>query len=339
MARSFLKRWIYAFSLVPLTLSHAADPAKPALNVPEAIAQRLAPQNFRPETAQVAQIIEPVEASIAAGGKRLRPILCYLAGGVAGIDPDRTAPMACIAEWAHTASLMHDDIIDQSHERRGRPATWRLVGTKKAILLGDWLLSRLVRLSLEAGSPEAGTGMLEVIEGMVEGEFLQDSLLQRGNYSASDWDQVAFLKTGLLFQWALRSPLLLEKRDNDPLLRRFEAFGRQLGTTFQKRDDVEDAGEVGEINAVLLEAARLDSCSPLATCFTASSLRSAKATIRQEIHLEVEILSSQLIDIAEIGQARSRKEEWHPDRVQFQTSCLSTLQQIAQMLRISPDGD
>lgn len=285
MHRFFVALLILGGALTTRT-ALAPDPPPPLpFPIPEAIRPYLAPERFHVDSEDGVELTPIVDRALLQGGKRIRPLLCYLSGGLAGVGPERLAPLACIAEWAHGASLMHDDVIDGSPERRGRPSLWRLTSVKKAVLLGDWLLARLVRLALRT-APDSADGILKVIQGMVEGEFLQDSLLTQGRYDEADWERVAFLKTGLLFQWATRSPAVVAGLP-EGIVDRFEAFGRKLALIFQKRDDLEDADERGEINAVLLRAAGRAGGSPLAAEFPATAISAARGEVAAELRVEL----------------------------------------------------
>jgi len=328
-------KWIVVIFLFPLFLEPAAQAGDP-LTLPAAIRPFLAPENFVPDASRVARVMGEVEAITKDGGKRLRPILCYLAGGTLGVEPNEIVPMACIAEWAHTASLVHDDIIDNSDTRRGKRSTHKKIGTKKAILVGDWLLARLVRLAMKTGQPEAADGMLKVIEGMVEGEFLQDELISREQYTLAEYEQVSFLKTGLLFAWAMKTPFLFRPSSSPELLSRFEAFGRKLAFIFQKRDDWDDADQPGEINAVFLHASRIEQCSPLSTCFRADTVQTAAGIVKEEIQWEVGDWLSDLKSLQAEAAHISQREGWSQPARAYQQACFQTLSQIGELQRLFP---
>ena len=173
-------------------------------------------------------------------GKRIRPICVLLAARLGHRELDdvlRSVAVAC--ELVHAATLLHDDVIDDSAERRGAPAARVLFGNSASILAGDHLLTHALQLVLDTGHIDLLRSLLEVISRMVAAEALQ--LERRGRFTP---DRAIYLevirgKTAALFAWGLRAGGALAGLPADQL----EALGRvglHLGTAFQLMDDVLD---------------------------------------------------------------------------------------------------
>ncbi|GAB1596446.1 polyprenyl synthetase family protein [Lysobacter claricitrinus] len=190
----------------------------------------------------VVLINQVAEYIIGAGGKRLRPMLLLLAAGAAGGDQaiDRNAhQLAAVVEFIHTATLLHDDVVDESDMRRGRRTANAVWGNAASVLVGDFLYSRSFQLMVELQRMEVMQILADTTNRIAEGEVLQ--LLHIRN---PDTDEAAYLrvierKTAVLFAAATRLGGLLA---NTPATEcdALEAFGLDLGYAFQIADDVLD---------------------------------------------------------------------------------------------------
>ena len=190
----------------------------------------------------VVLINQVAEYIIGAGGKRLRPMLLLLAagalGGRAGIGPD-AHQLAAVVEFIHTATLLHDDVVDESDLRRGRRTANAVWGNAASVLVGDFLYSRSFQLMVELDRLEVMRILADTTNTIAEGEVLQ--LLHVRN---PDTDEAAYLrvierKTAILFAAATRLGALLAGADAatcDALHR----YGLALGYAFQIADDVLD---------------------------------------------------------------------------------------------------
>lgn len=298
------------------------------LVLPQALYPFLRSEIFVERLAAEDSVLEPLTKAIRAGGKRVRPILCYLAGGLSDISPEKLVDMACIVEWAHTASLLHDDVIDGSATRRGERAAWTELGVPRAILGGDFLLASLVERALEIGTPRAGTEMLSVIKAMVTGEFLQASLIEKKSYTKGELERVYFLKTGVLFQWAMQSPFYARTVENPQLQRAQAEFGRKLALVFQRRDDVLDAPEErGAVNAVLLRASELQGCSPFEPSFSSSCFAQAQEEVTLEVRAELARLED---DLNKLWKLIPKSKQPSP----YQSECLEAIFSVVRHLAI-----
>jgi octaprenyl-diphosphate synthase len=190
----------------------------------------------------VVLINQVAEYIVGAGGKRLRPMLLLLATGAAGgeaaIDT-RAHQLAAVVEFIHTATLLHDDVVDESDMRRGRRTANSVWGNAASVLVGDFLYSRSFQLMVELREMEVMRLLADTTNRIAEGEVLQ--LLHIRN---PDTDEAAYLrvierKTAVLFAAATRLGGFLanaSEADCDAL----EAFGLYLGYAFQIADDVLD---------------------------------------------------------------------------------------------------
>ncbi len=179
------------------------------------------------------------EHIVAAGGKRLRPMLLLLAAralGHAGADAHQ---LAAVIEFIHTATLLHDDVVDESDLRRGRKTANALWGNAPSVLVGDFLYSRSFQLMVELDRIEVMRILADTTNAIAEGEVLQ--LLHVRN---PDTDEAAYLrvierKTAVLFAAATRLGALLAGADAG-MQQRFHDYGMALGYAFQIADDVLD---------------------------------------------------------------------------------------------------
>jgi len=177
---------------------------------------------------------------VSAGGKRIRPMVTLLACGACGGEMRSAVPFAVAAELTHSATLLHDDVIDDGPVRRGQPASRVVWGNAVSVLSGDWLLTRA--LEIVAGEPShahALTPLLATMRRLVEGEVLQLSL--RGSFAASEEDYLAVVvgKTASLFGWASAAGAWaagMDGRVPSALVR----FGEGIGVAFQLVDDALD---------------------------------------------------------------------------------------------------
>jgi len=177
----------------------------------------------------------------ASGGKRVRPALTILANYAVGGDAAQynSIRMATVMEFLHTATLVHDDIIDDSDKRRDRPTVNALYGNETAVLMGDWLYMSAFETSLA----ERSLPILDILTGvtrkMTEGELLQLTLLGRVDVSESQYLEVLQRKTAHLFSACCEVGAILGGA-SDSQRAALRAYGLNLGTAFQLTDDLLD---------------------------------------------------------------------------------------------------
>ena len=197
----------------------------------------------------VVLINQVAEYIIGAGGKRLRPMLLLLAAGAFGRRGADVHQLAAVIEFIHTATLLHDDVVDESDLRRGRRTANAVWGNAPSVLVGDFLYSRSFQLMVELQRPEVMRILADTTNEIAEGEVLQ--LLHVRN---ADTDEAAYLrvierKTAVLFAAATRLGALLADAGPDAC-DAMHAYGLNLGFAFQIADDVldytADAGTLGK---------------------------------------------------------------------------------------------
>src|SRR4249919_1035535 len=179
------------------------------------------------------------EHIVAAGGKRLRPLLVVLTAQALGHRGSDQHQLAAIIEFIHTSTLLHDDVVDESDLRRGRKTANALWGNAPSVLVGDFLYSRSFQLMVELDSMAIMRVLADTTNQIAEGEVLQ--LLHVHN---PDTDEAAYLrvierKTAVLFAAATRLGALVAGGDV-PLQQRLHDYGMNLGLAFQIADDVLD---------------------------------------------------------------------------------------------------
>lgn len=155
--------------------------------------------------------------------------------------PDQTTHLLCqTIEFIHNASLLHDDLIDRSHLRRGKPAAWTKYTPEYAVLAGDYLLARVMVNLSGHGNIRLVQYTSEIISDLLEGEWLQDSVVGDFFVSLEQLDRIHNLKTASLFKWCLRSPFIAQNNNDQLLHQILEEMGTFLGQLFQRSDDLLD---------------------------------------------------------------------------------------------------
>ena len=178
---------------------------------------------------------ESVRYSVAAGGKRVRPVICLATAEAAGAEPEDALAAACALELVHTFSLVHDDLpaLDDDVERRGRPSTWKEYGEAVGILAGDALLAEAFRLATSYDAPLVARELAGATLGMIGGQYLDVTA------SAADEATLHRLKTGCLFDAAVGLALWVAGVPETEQVS-WRAFGAELGLLFQIVDDILD---------------------------------------------------------------------------------------------------
>ena len=183
---------------------------------------------------------------IGAGGKRLRPALVALSGNLVGAPRAVMHEMAAVIEFIHTATLLHDDVVDESDLRRGRETANAAFGNAASVLVGDFLYSRAFQMMVEVGSMRVMGVMAEATNIISEGEVLQLMNVRDADTDEENYLKVVRYKTAKLFEAACRVGAILGQalaRDEEALA----AYGTHVGTAFQLIDDVLDySGDISE---------------------------------------------------------------------------------------------
>ena len=184
---------------------------------------------------------------ISAGGKRLRPLVVLLSARACGADSSEQHSLAAIIEFLHTATLLHDDVVDTSDLRRGRSTANALWGNAPSVLVGDFLYSRAFEMMVALGNMQVMQILANATNVIAEGEVLQLSKVRDANTNEATYMEVIRSKTAMLFEAASHSAAVLAgaKADQIEALRE---FGDALGIAFQLMDDLLDySGDAAEM--------------------------------------------------------------------------------------------
>jgi len=179
------------------------------------------------------------EHLISAGGKRLRPLLCVAAARLCGAGNTHHHNLSAAVEFIHTATLLHDDVVDSSSLRRGKVAAHLIWGAPSSVLVGDFLFARAFELMVETGSLRA-LGILSRASAVItQGEVMQLTKAFDLNLSQADYIDIISAKTAALFAAASESGAVAAGAD-DARIKALCDYGMNLGLAFQIRDDVLD---------------------------------------------------------------------------------------------------
>ena len=239
------------------------------------IAQRL--------STSVALVGDVSQYIIAAGGKRLRPQLLLLCCGALGYTADHRLTMAAVVEFIHTATLLHDDVVDDSTLRRGLPTANARFGNPASVLIGDFLYSRAFQMMVQVQDMRIMQVLADATNVIAEGEVLQLMNMHNADLSEADYLQVIRSKTSKLFEASAQVAAILAK--TSPTVENACAtFGQALGTAFQVIDDVLDyAGDASLLGKNLGDDLREGKCTlPLIAAMQLAPPEDA-ATIRSAI--------------------------------------------------------
>ena len=208
------------------------DPTESALLCVDAvIRERLA--------SRVALIDQISQYIIGAGGKRIRPRLVLLFAEALGFDGPERYELAAIVEFIHTATLLHDDVVDESALRRGRATANSMFGNAASVLVGDFLYSRAFQMMVSVNRMRVLQVLADATNVIAEGEVLQLMNMHDPDLAVTDYLQVIRFKTAKLFEASARLGAVLAGADA-ALEEACADFGRSLGTAFQLVDDLLD---------------------------------------------------------------------------------------------------
>lgn len=196
---------------------------------------------------EVTLIPEVANYLISSGGKRLRPMLTLAAARMCGYQGDGHISLAAGVEFMHTATLLHDDVVDDSRLRRGKLAARMLWGNASSVLVGDFLLGQAFKMMVEVGSLEALAILSDAAAVIAEGEVRQLAAAKNIATTEDEYLAVVFAKTASLFAAAAEVGPVLGTRDRAERAA-FKSYGANLGLAFQLVDDVLDySGDAAEL--------------------------------------------------------------------------------------------
>ncbi|MCK0509134.1 octaprenyl diphosphate synthase [Aromatoleum anaerobium] len=187
----------------------------------------------------VVLIRQVAEYIIHSGGKRLRPALVLFSAGAMGYQGQSHHQLAAVVEFIHTATLLHDDVVDESELRRGNKTANALFGNAASVLVGDFLYTRAFQMMVGVNDMRVMQVLADATNVIAEGEVLQLLNCHNADVEIEDYLRVIRYKTAKLFEAATRLGAILGRADEEQE-RRMAAFGMHLGTAFQIIDDVLD---------------------------------------------------------------------------------------------------
>lgn len=176
---------------------------------------------------------------LTAGGKRVRPLCTLLAARAFGEVSDETRTLATVAEMVHLATLLHDDVVDDSDERRGQIVARKVFGNAVSVLAGDSLLVHALERTSEVGRPATLTELFTTLRELVDGEVIQLRGRVKLDASYATYASILEKKTASLFRWALRAGAR-SGGASEAEVDKLGQFGRSLGMAFQLVDDALD---------------------------------------------------------------------------------------------------
>ena len=206
------------------------------------------------------------EYLVTSGGKRLRPLLMILTfrglkqpGLLPRVSDDDLHTLASVAEWTHTATLFHDDVLDDSEKRRDKPSAHILHGNKVAILVGDFVYAEAFALLMERGLLEPSRELASTIKRLVEGELLQHRICQDRSLDLNEYHRIARAKTAALFSWCTWTGAWGAGHAQAEWA---SEFGDRLGHAFQMADDFFDTYALDLTRATSAELAEWAESAP-----------------------------------------------------------------------------
>ncbi len=223
---------------------HRAPSLQPMLNLVAPEMNRVNAVILDRMQSEIPLIPELAGHLIAGGGKRMRPMLTLASARLLDYPGDRHHKLAAAVEFIHTATLLHDDVVDGSDMRRGKTAANLIFGNPAAVLVGDFLFSRSFELMVEDGSLKVLKILSNASAVIAEGEVNQLTAQRQINTSEEKYLDIIGSKTAALFAAACRiSAVVAERSEADELA--LDAYGRNLGVAFQLVDDAIDYASDG----------------------------------------------------------------------------------------------
>jgi octaprenyl-diphosphate synthase len=197
---------------------------------------RLISTSLESDVALVSQVSRYI---VASGGKRLRPLIVLLAADALGYEGEQHVRAAAIIEFIHTATLLHDDVVDSSARRRGKDSANTVFGNQASVLVGDFLYSRAFQMMVDIGSMRVMQILADATNTIAAGEVLQLMNVHDPDTTEDAYRQVIYRKTARLFEAGAQIASVLAERspaDEEAMIE----YGRNLGMAFQLVDDALD---------------------------------------------------------------------------------------------------
>ena len=201
-----------------------------------AAVDRMIRSSLETDVALVSQVSEYI---VMSGGKRLRPVVVLLASRALGYEGEQHWRAAAIIEFIHTATLLHDDVVDGSERRRGRDSANTVFGNQASVLVGDFLYSRAFQMMVDIGDMKVMRILAEATNTIAAGEVMQLMNVHDPDVSEADYMQVIYRKTARLFEAGAQISGVLA-RSGDAVETALMNYGKHLGNAFQLVDDALD---------------------------------------------------------------------------------------------------
>jgi octaprenyl-diphosphate synthase len=193
----------------------------------------------------VALVSQVSEYIVMSGGKRLRPLIVLLAARALGYDGDQHVRAAAIIEFIHTATLLHDDVVDSSSRRRGQDSANTVFGNQASVLVGDFLYSRAFQMMVDVGDMRVMQILADATNTIAAGEVMQLMNVHDPDTTEEDYRQVIYRKTARLFEAGSQISAVLGGQSAE-IESSMVDYGRHLGTAFQLVDDALDYAATAE---------------------------------------------------------------------------------------------
>ena len=268
-------------------------------------------------TTDVPLVREVAQYIISAGGKRLRPALLLLMSGALSYQHPHRHTLAAVVEFIHTATLLHDDVVDESTLRRGRPTANQSFGNAASVLVGDFLYSRAFQMMVDVNHMRVMQVLADATNVIAEGEVLQLMNMRDASIDEASYLRVIRSKTAKLFEASARlAPILAQA--SPEIEEACATYGQALGTAFQVIDDVLDyEGSADELGKNLGDDLREGKVTLPIICALKAGDEAQRALIRDAIeHGRIEnlpaiqqiILSTGALDAARVAaQSEARR--------------------------------
>ncbi len=226
-------------------------PMHAAINTPESVSfddvaaltdgdmravDKLISTSLESDVVLVSQVSEYI---VMSGGKRLRPLIVLLAAQALGYEGDEHVRAAAIIEFIHTATLLHDDVVDSSARRRGQDSANTVFGNQASVLVGDFLYSRAFQMLVDIGDMRVMRILADATNTIAAGEVMQLMNVHNPDATEEDYRQVIYRKTARLFEAGAQIAAVLAGKDAETEASMID-YGRHLGTAFQLVDDALD---------------------------------------------------------------------------------------------------
>ncbi|OIQ15568.1 MAG: hypothetical protein BM556_18180 [Bacteriovorax sp. MedPE-SWde] len=232
--------------------------------IPSGILEKIGDMNLSIESESCHDAVSDVlSKTVLSGGKRLRPMLCFLMGSYFNIDINELDPFAKSIEMVHAASLAHDDVVDNATQRRGEPSINIVASNKKAVLAGDYLLADVIYTLASQGDLTIVKEMSKVIQDLALGEWIQSDAIEQRAYTQELIERIAHYKTASVMSWCTWIGAYAAKAPSE-ICDQAKEFGHRVGLAFQMMDDTLDFASTsdkdflldvknGVVNSVILE--------------------------------------------------------------------------------------